>query len=93
MRSLSEESGLEVGFIKTLITIQLFTLLHKEESIHFPKGCDSEKVMSYYFAEKKIGRRYKCVLHIMLKFQNLKFKVAIICSRKATVLSLTNYMG
>lgn len=53
MKSLSEESGLEVGFIKTLVTIQLFTLLHKEESLHFPKGCDSEKVVTYHFAKKK----------------------------------------
>jgi len=53
MKSLLEEPGLEVGFIKKMITIQHFTLLHKEERKQFPKGRDSEKVTSYYFAKKK----------------------------------------
>jgi hypothetical protein len=50
---LSEESGLQVGVIKTLITIQLFTLsCYIRKEIYFSQGCDSEKVMIYYLAKK-----------------------------------------
>ena len=72
MKCLSEESGLEVGFIKTLFTMQRFTLscyIKKDIYIYiyiyiyifiYLYPSDLEKVMSYYIAKKK---RKKIQMH------------------------------